>query len=179
MTEETLAGLDFEGDVIADDATVDLDPGIEKVKAEYEERIKGFQRTLAERDRKLAEKEARERELKLASLPEDERYAAIQAEYEEKLRETQVELELMKLESKYGKAMPLYRKLISIGSIEDQLAYLETLAGGSQDSLEPEGLRPPAVDSNPPSRSSAAMVNGVRMDEALADRILKAVGKRR
>jgi len=181
VTEETLAGLELDLDASDLGSPEESGSDIEKVKAEYEDRIKGLQRLVSERDKKIAEREARERQLELAALPEDERISRIQQEYESRLRETQVELELLKLEGQYGSAMPAYRKLIAMDNVEDQLKFLATLAAGAQESSTEPAERPGTVDRNNPRLGADTVItrDGVRMDEAIANRVLGAASKSR
>ena len=181
MTDE-IAGSDNAFTVSEDDSTGFAGSDIDSLKAQYEERLKGLQRVVSEKDKVIAERVKRERELELQALPPDERYSRLEEEYQRDLREARTELELIRLESKFGKAMPLYKKLIAMESIEDQLAYLDTVAGGVEETTEPSGSTKPAtVDRNPGDRASGrgvVMADGRVMDDTFADRILGAFKKR-
>jgi hypothetical protein len=180
VTDE-IAGLDNAFTVSEDDSTGDAGSDIDTLKAQYEERIKGLQRVVSEKDKAIAERAKRERELELQALPPDERYSRLEEEYQKDLREARTELELMRLESRFTKAMPLYKKLVSMETVEAQLEYLESLGGGVEESDSQEsGVKPASVDRNPANRigRGTVMADGRVMDDTFADRVLGAFKKR-
>jgi len=158
VTDE-IAGSDNAFTVSEDDSTGFAGSDIDSLKAQYEERLKGLQRVVSEKDKVIAERVKRERELELQALPPDERYSRLEEEYQRDLREARTELELIRLESKF-----------------------DTVAGGVEETTEPSGSTKPAtVDRNPGDRASGrgvVMADGRVMDDTFADRILGAFKKR-
>ena len=183
-TDEAPAEELIELDEPADEA-----PGIETPKSEADERIKGFQRLVAERDRKLADLEARfaQREAaledqRLAGMTDEERGTVTEQKRQTELQRLRAENELLKLGIDYATEMPLYRKLLNAPTAKDQLDIIRELSAAT--SANPALPVPkktadvPAVDrTNPMRQPSEGIVlsDGTQMTDDIADRILKSI----
>ena len=183
-TDEAPAEELIELDEPADEA-----PGIETPKSETDERIKGFQRLVAERDRKLAELEAKFaqqeatlEDQRLAGMTDEERGTVTEQKRQTELQRLRAENELLKLGIDYATEMPLYRKLLNAPTAKDQLDIIRELSAAT--SANPALPVPkktadvPAVDrTNPMRQPSEGIVlsDGTQMTDDIADRILKSI----
>jgi len=183
-TDEASAEELIELDEPADEAA-----GIETPKSEADERIKGFQRLVAERDRKLADLEARFaqqeaalEDQRLAGMTDEERGTVTEQKRQTELQRLRAENELLKLGIDYATEMPLYRKLLNAPTAKDQLDIIRELSAAT--SANPALPVPkktadvPAVDrTNPMRQPSEGIVlsDGTQMTDDIADRILKSI----
>jgi hypothetical protein len=184
---DQLAGL------TAEDAASAVAPGttaadIEKIKTDlasaYEERIKGFQKLVSQRDESLAALTADLEELKVASLPEEEREQLVQSKKDREIQELRTKLELRELAEEYGSEMPYFERLLAAGSAKDQLTVMREFAQGGRP-VAPEivadaPVEVPDVDMNRPLRGPSEglrLADGTLMNDALADQILGSVGR--
>lgn len=183
---DPLAGL-FDDDASAQAPAVTA-ADIEKIKlelkAEFEERAKGFQRLVSERDNQLAAYRAELEELKTASLSDEEREQLEDQKKDQLIRELQGKLELTELGKTYGDELPFYERLIGAGTAKEQLEVLRELraANAQAQSQEPATTEVdiPDTDPNRPMRSfftndTVLLPDGTPMNDALADRILGSV----
>lgn len=176
---DELAGLPGESGASADAPAasgMDIEARLAALEAGYEERIKGFQRLLANRDQEKSALERELKELKTADLSEDERVQLTLAELQEEKDRLETELELVKLGSKYQDEMPLYQKLLGAQTAEEQLEFLRSLRSSG---AAPAGKAPAEssdLDLNNPRQSAPAgmiLPDGTMMTDELAERILK------
>jgi hypothetical protein len=161
-------------DAASSSATATASPEIEKLKAEYEERFKGMQRLISERERTLADLQRKQSDLELASLPDGERAIAMSRRADEELARLRAENELLKLRNEYPNEVPAFEKLLKATTPKDQLDILRELARGM--AASDKAPEPPDVDPNNPMRTPSEGAFGEMTDE-LADRILKAAPK--
>lgn len=168
------------GQTPASGASVD----IEKVKAEFsammEERVKGLQRLVSGRDETIKALSTELEEFKTAGLSEDERYQLQLERKQKEIEELQSKLELRDLSSRYGDEMPYFERLLSAQNAEEQLEVMRELrakASGATSTQAPAEPVVPGVDPNNPARTlDSSMVDGVAMNDALAEQILGSSG---
>lgn len=186
---DPLAGL-FGDDASAPAPVTQAD--IEKIKSElqsqFDDRIKGFQRLVSERDQKLEAYQRELDELKTASLSDEEREQLEDQKKDQLIRELQGKLELNELGKTFGDELPFYERLIGASSAAEQLAVLRELrtpaaSSASDDAPADKPAAPeiPDTDPNRPMRSfftsdSMLLPDGTPMNDAIADRILGSVG---
>lgn len=153
-------------------------PEIERLRTEYEDRIKGFQRLVSERDSALADLQRKVADIELDRLPEDDRAKALARRAEEEVARLRSENELLRLRSEFPDEVPAFEKLLKAATPKEQLEVLRALARreAAQPSTTPE---PPPVDPNNPMRqwSDETLVDGQPMTDELANRILSAAPK--
>ena len=148
---------------------------IEKLKSETDERIKGFQRLLSERDRALADLQRKVQDAELESLPADDRARVIGKRRDEEYAALRAENELLKLRSEFPTEVPAFERLLRAANPKEQLEILRELAQAA--SPKRAANEPPDVDPNNPMRSEPEgelMADGTYMTDALADRLLAA-----
>jgi len=179
---DPLAGQD--GSDASADAPVTLTAAdIEKVKAElqaeFEDRAKGFQRLISERDDKLAAHARELEELKTSGLSEDEREQLAQDKLRLENEALRGRLELSELAGQYGDEMPFYQRLLSGKTAEEQLKVLRELRTPAAPEVEVEKTAEiPDTDPNRPMRTpmeGTILADGSVMNDTIADRILNSV----
>lgn len=93
--------------------------------AENEERVKGFQRALADKDKEI-------RNLKTATLSDDERSALAVQEAERERDEARREASLLKLRAQYApEVVTAFEALTSLNTPEEQVAFIANLRAPS------------------------------------------------
>ena len=155
-----------------------------------DKRFRGFQSTI---DKKLGELQD---QFKTAALTPEQR---VQLEEEEEAEMTQAErreLEIYRQREKFPKGVEVLTKLLRMGSLEEQLEFVEGLtpaqaqqvqaalaegAEGTEPAVPVAGEQPvPEVDRNNPARpvkpGLGAAVDGGDMSDELADAIFSEVG---
>jgi len=158
---------------------------VEKIKSDLvaaldvkmSERIAGiqssFQTQINERDQTI-------RELKLASLSEDEREEVAEQEGEEYVAELERQVKLAELAEKYPKIVPHFKKLLASQTPEEQAEYLNSLL--YPQAPEPEAEQQvPDVDPNNPAPTSSPltgyrMPDGTPLTPEFAEQFLKSLG---
>ena len=189
MTEEL---ADPQGDEAPAEQLIELDEpadepaGIEK--SEVDERIKGFQRLVAERDRKLQEAEAKVQQIeakldeqRLAGMTDEERGTLVEQQRQTEIQRLRAENELLKLGIDYGTEMPLYRRLLTAPTAKDQLDIIRELVAAQGKSPTPvapqKAADVPEVDRTNPMRQPlvAGIPSEGGMNDEIADRILNAI----
>jgi hypothetical protein len=165
----------------------EIDKIVAGVTEKYEERIKGFQRLIAERDQKEADLATQLEELKSADLPVEERVQLREQKLQRKVEELQAKLELEALTKDFPDEMPLYQKLVSATRPDEQLAILRELrsaatpAPAAAPSSADEDSEEPEVDLNNPIRRvlEGTTFDGVPVNDAWADAILGSMPRMR
>lgn len=152
---------------------------IEKIRREFDERFKGMQRLVAEKDREIADTKRRLEDAALERLPDDDRAKVMLERERAELAKLRAENELLRLRDEYPDELPAFQKLLSGKTAKEQLDTLRELRKGPQ-SPPPATPEPPDVDPNNPMRQppEEETINGEPMNEALADRLIAAGGKR-
>lgn len=155
---------------------------IEKVTAQYEDRLKGFQRMVAEKEKQASDLAARLEELESADLPADERFARRESKLASENAALKAQLEMAELRKEYGKEYDLYTGLLSKSSAKEQLdfarEFIANLAPQTPDS-SPSAPDVPDVDMNNPMRKQGEGVrlsDGTILTDDIADRILNSFG---
>lgn len=149
-----------------------------RLMKQFDDRAKGFQRALAEKDQEIAQYRAKLAEQELAGLAPEERTARALQKLQEENAQLRAQQELVQLASEYGDdTIGLYRSLLGAGSAKDQLELLKGFSGkpATAPAEETEGDEEiPDVDMNNPVRPP---ISGDVMNDAVADRILGSVGR--
>lgn len=158
---------------------------VEKIKSELvaaldtkmNERIAGIQSTyqsqINERDQEI-------RELKLATLSEDEREEVAEQEGEEYVAALEQQVRLAELAEKYPDVIPHFKKLLMSQTDEEQAEYLNSLLHPQATQPEPE-QQVPEVDPNNPAPTSSPltgyrMPDGTPLTPEFAEQFLKSLG---
>ena len=174
MTQE-LAGQLPQGASAAAPAQANND--IESVRREFEERFKGLQRVIAEKDQALEARNQELFQLKTASLSEDERAQLEVTRIKDENERLGKELELVKLGQAYGEELPIFQQLLAAESAEDQLKVLRALRGGPAGNSQPTAPGPdvdvPDINQTNPMRSDVGG-NADGMNGDIAERILSS-----
>lgn len=155
-----------------------------ELEAQFEERIKGFQRVIGSKDERLGALEKELRQLKTASLTPEELEELAGQEKDQRIAELESRLELQSLSSQFPDEMPYFQRLLDAETAEDQLKALRemrsAISGRAPAGDAPKGdpaaddLTPAGVDPNNPRRPAT----GLDMSDDLADQILKGWGSR-
>lgn len=170
------------------DAPVLTAADIEKIKAEmtasFEERFKGMQRLVAERDDLLAARAAELEELKTAGLSDEEREQLEESKKDREIATLRSQLELQALAGEYGSEMPYFERLLKAPTAEDQLKAMREFAQSfaPKAPVTPAAGEPeiPEVDLNRPGRQpldGVVLPDGTVMNDAIADQILASAGR--
>lgn len=153
-------------------------PDIEKMRAEMDERIKGFQRLISERDAELARLRQADEERRIATLPEDERAAYEQTRYQKEVERLRMENEVLQAALKYPTIFPKYDALMKAPTAEEQIKLLASWESpvAPPSPTEVEAPAPAPVDRNNPAQSrNRTLVDGMEMDDTIAKSILSSV----
>ena len=119
-----------------------------------EERVKGFQRIVQERDDRLAELE---RQLKTASMSEEEREQLAVKERDEEREQLALENQLLKLGQQYPNEVAIVQKMLAGKDVSDYVAALhEALKPAIPATPEPEQQVSDVDRNNPPATPTSA-----------------------
>lgn len=188
MTDQ-LAGQEPEDAAPAEVPAVpapDIEARLTQMQSQLDERVKGFQRSLNEKDAALKAAKREADELRMSGMSEDEKAGVEWQRIEDENARLRQENELLSLQSEYPEEMPEFRKILAASTPKEQLDLIRALravqakAAASQDQTSPAEGEPeiPDVDPNNPARSvssPAGTFNGQQIDENWADRILASV----
>lgn len=160
---------------------------IAAANAAFEERFKGLQRVVAEKDTVNQTLQRQLDEMKLSTLGDEEREAELARRSDQELERLRAEVELLRLAPEYGAEMPVFQRLLAAPDAKTQLDLIrEVLAARSAapaNQQEPAGGNAPApVDPNNPASSSpgtGVFVEGVPMTDDMAERLLRSVSRMR
>lgn len=189
---EELAGLE-NPEASSPEGTADGAPDIEKIRQEAmaaaqavaEERFKGFQRVIAEKDTALQQLQRQYEEARLATLSEEEREAETARRSDQELERLRAENELLKLMPDYPDELPVFQRLLAAPDAKTQLELLRELRKAqAAPAITPAGgsNEPPAVDSNNPANGnpgSGVFIEGAQMTEEMAERLLRSTSRLR
>jgi hypothetical protein len=147
------------------------------IDTKMNERIAGiqssFQSQINERDQTI-------RELKLASLSEDERETVAEQEGEEYVAELERKVQLAELAEKYPDVVPHFKKLLASKTPEEQAEYLNSLLHPQAPEPEPEQQVPDVDPNNPAPTASAStgqrLPDGTPLTPEFAEQFLKSLG---
>lgn len=169
----------------------DIEKRLEQVKAEvsqqFEERIKGFQRVLNEKETALQKAQREANELRMSNMSEDEKATAQWESMEAEVQRLKTENQLLALQSEYPEEMPEFRKILDAASPKEQLELIRALRKAQQAAPTPpanpaEGTpEVPPVDLNNPATypnfgDGTIRYNGQPVTEDWADHVLKQAG---
>lgn len=187
---EDLAGLENTDTASASDTPAAGAPDIEKIRQEaiaaaeaaFNERAKGFQRLIAERESALRETQRQLEEARLASLSDDEREAEVQRRSDQELERLRAENELLKLMPDYPDELPVFQRLLAAPDAKTQLELLRELRAPKAPANPPAGgsNEPPPVDPNNPASGTpggGVFIEGTPMTDDLAERLLNSVSR--
>lgn len=189
VTDETLAGQP-EGDT-APAATPPAPPEADieaRLTQKFEDRIKGFQRLVDEKDRALKDAQSKLTDLQMSGMSEDEKAEAEWNGLQAQVDKLQAENALLALASEYPEEMPEFKKLLNASDPKEQLEVIRALRAAAKAAAPapetPDGGEPeiPDVDPNNPlarQSSGGPTFNGQVMDENWADRLLQSVKRMR
>ncbi len=159
-----------------------MSPEIEALNAQWEERFKGLQRVIAEKDNALISYAQKLEESELATLSPDERFTRQQSKLAEENQRLRAQLEMQALRKDYGKEFDLYSGLLEQKTAKEQLDFAKAfIASLTKDSQSGDPVIPD-VDMNNPMRQPGEGVrlpDGSLMTEEIADRLLNASSPRR
>lgn len=160
-----------------------------RLTAKMDERYKGFQRLLAEKDEALSAARQEALDLRMSTMSEDEVADLEWTQLQNQVQQLQAENALLALQSEYPDELPAFKKLLNASDPKEQLDIIRALraaqasaASSSQaDSAESEPEIPEIDPNNPPPlpRPSGPVYNGREMTEDWADRILASVKRMR
>lgn len=168
----------------------DIDKLIAARDAQFEDRIKGFQRLVADKETRAQALEHELSQLKTAGLSPEEREQLEIEQVRAENAKLQAQLDLKNLASQYADEVPYFERLLAAPSAEEQLQimrdYRTTLAAAAltqspQAPAAPVEPTVPEVDLNRPLRretySGQVLADGTVMTEELADRLLAGVAR--
>ena len=119
-----------------------------------EDRVKGFQRIVQERDDRLAELE---RQLKTTSMSEEEREQLAAKEESERMEQLALENSLLKLGQQYPNEVAIVQKMLAGSSVEEYVAALhEAMKPATPATPEPEQEVSDVDRNNPPATPTSA-----------------------
>lgn len=137
-------------------ATTAFDPTAfeQRIASLMEERVKGFQRIVQERDDRLADLE---RQLKTASMSEEEREQLAAKEKQEADEALRLENELLKLGQQYPDEVAVVQKMLAGQSVTDYVTALhEAMKATKAPTPEPEQAVSDVDRNNPPATPISA-----------------------
>lgn len=119
-----------------------------------EDRVKGFQRMVSEKDQTIADLQ---RQLKTTSMSEEEREQLAAKERDEEREQLALENQLLKLGQQYPNEVAVVQKMLAGESVEDYVAALhEALKPANEVSKEPEQEVSDVDRNNPPATPTSA-----------------------
>ena len=119
-----------------------------------EERVKGFQRMVSEKDQTIADLQ---RELKTTSMSEEEREQLAAKERDEEREQLALENQLLKLGQQYPNEVAIVQKMLAGQSVEDYVAALhEAMKPATPATPEPEQQVSDVDRNNPPATPTSA-----------------------
>jgi len=191
VTDEAVAGQEPEGEAPAETPPAPEANDIEaRLTQKVDERIKGFQRLLDEKERALATARQEANDLRMSGMSDDEKAEMEWDTLQEQVSKLQAENALLQLASEYPEEMPVFRNLLTASTPKEQLEAIRALRATVAASAAPKTQENPTegepeipeVDpNNPPARPATAgpVWNGQVQSEDWADRILSSVKRMR
>jgi hypothetical protein len=183
VTEETPAGTP-----VTEEALKALAEQLQaQFKSEMDDRVKGFQRIVAEKDTAITDLLTEVRGLKTASMSEDELEQFTASEKDAEIERLRFQLQLNELSGTYGAEMPYFKRLLDADDAAGQLGIMREFATALIQASAPEKPAAPEatdeapvpeVDLNRPRVPAEAplvtLADGsvAGMTDSLADRLL-------
>lgn len=171
--------------------SLDLDKFREELlgslNSSFDERFKGFQKTLSKRDEKITQLEQRVLEANRADLTEGERTALDVQEKDEQIARLQMALELKELASEFPAVAPVFSDILEADSPRAQMEILARVLSPkeqvvAQEQLSSQAQEPSVVDQNNPPETGVdgmSYEDAFEKDPSLLDRILKGSARLR
>ena len=119
-----------------------------KIASLIEERVKGFQRIVSEKDQSIADLQ---RQLKTASMSEEEREQLAVKEEQDRIEALALENELLKLGQQYPTEVGIVQKMLAGQSVQDYVAALHEALASKAPEKEPEQEVSDVDRNNPPA----------------------------
>jgi hypothetical protein len=186
LADQTLLDTAPAGAPAAEGADIEnkIQEAIKAANAAVEERIKGFQTLLNQRDTNIRGLTEQLEQVRLSSLDEDERTAELERREQAELERLRAENELLRLGPEYSRELPLFQRLIAAPTAKDQLDLIrELMTPTTPANLTPAaGNAPAPVDPNNPASGTpggGVFLEGAPMDDDLAERVLRSVSRMR
>lgn len=160
----------------------------QELEQQFEERAKGFQRALNEKETALQKAQREAQELRMSTMSEDEKAEAQWQQMETEVERLKRENALLQLAGEYPEEMPEFQKILNASSPKEQLDLIRALRKAQQATPTPpatpaEGTPDvPPVDLNNPTTyqnfgDGTVRYNGQPVTEEWADRVLKQFGR--
>jgi vacuolar-type H+-ATPase subunit I/STV1 len=181
--EQELAALLAEETAPAAPPPVDPAGEIERPKSDADERIKGFQRLVSEREKELeTEKQARAalekrlEALELAGMSDTERSSFLTQQQSSEVDRIRQENELLKLRLKNPDVAEPYERLLNARTVDEQIEILRSLFNPkTQTQADEEPVSD--VDRNNPITANFGVSDGDFLDDARAEDLLQRLGR--
>ena len=172
---------------------VDIETRFQQMESQLNERIKGFQRVVAEKDQALAAARQEAKELRMSQMSQEEKDAAEWEDVQRENAELKTQLGLLQLGTEYPKELPIFQQIVQAATPKDQLELIRQLvnaqtaqASASTPPQEPpaegEPAIPPVDPNNAPRRPlnapNVGTFNGVPITEQWADEVLARLSGR-
>src|SRR3972149_6864848 len=103
-----------------------------RLTAKVEERIKGFQRLLAEKDQALATAQQEALDLRMSGMSEDEQAEMQWQQLQDQVTRLQQENELLALQNEYPVELPVFKGLLNADSAKAQLEAIRVLLASAK-----------------------------------------------
>lgn len=184
---DTLAGQPAEGASAAAPAngSIDIEAFEARISAKFDERFKGLQRVIAQKDDLLAAVTEELNQFKTAGLSEEEREQLESDKLRAENQKLLAQLELKELGATYGEEMAHFERLLAAPTAEEQLQIMrEFRAAGAAAPPPVAPVAPemdiPDIDLNRPRQvvnSGQQLADGTYMTDELADRLLGSVSR--
>lgn len=160
------------------------------ISQDFDKRFGGFQKILAERDRKVTELEQSIQELKTLDMSDDERVQLEKDALAQERAALAAERELLALRSEFPEEVDVYQKVLDAPTSRDQIALLnEWRLSQQQPANEPDpneegdnSSNQSAIDLNNPAQPNTDgmdMQSQFEADPSLADKVLRSARRLR
>jgi Skp family chaperone for outer membrane proteins len=195
---DALAGLATGTDAPADTPpatpAVDIEVKIAEVRqqlsSEFEDRIKGFQRLVSDKEKEAKRLQDELKEARMSGMTQDEKEALEWEQMQQENAQLKARMALLELQRDYPDEVPLFEQMLAASSPKDQLEMLRKLRSAQANPAAPAtppttpadgGVAPPVDPNNPRSALPVATpgspsVNGVPMTDELASQIFQQWG---
>lgn len=154
---------------------------IAKANADAEERIKGFQRLIAERDTRERELTRQLEEQRIAALPDSDREMELARRRDQEVDRLRAENELLKLMPEFPDVFPDFQRLLAASDSKAQLEFLRKLKQPQASTPPTQAPAPASVDPNNPAGIESGLIlsDGTPMSADLAERVLRSASRLR
>ena len=188
---DTLAGQPAGGASASAPAngSIDIEAFEARLTAQFDERFKGLQRVIAQKDDLLTAVTEELNQFKTAGLSEEEREQLESDKLRAENQRLMAQIELNELAGKYGDEMSSFQRLLAAPTAEEQLEIMREFRASALAAAAPSApaatvvedeMDIPDVDFNRPIRtvtSGQQLADGTYMTDELADRLLGSVSR--